>query len=79
MTPDQCATVMFSILTEPQYGDGNVIETMLVGSREDPSVNVREVPLEALYPTVGPVGEDNHLLEEELKFTKHLREHGMRK
>ena len=79
MTPDQCATVMFSVLTEPQYGDGNIIETMLVGTRANPSVNVREIPMEALYPTVGPVGEDNHLLEEEQKLTKHLREHGMRK
>lgn len=70
---------MFSVLTEPQYGDGNIVETMLVGTRENPSVNVREVPLEALYPTVGPVGEDNHLLEEENKFVEHLKGNGMRK
>ncbi|OIW24427.1 hypothetical protein CONLIGDRAFT_685406 [Coniochaeta ligniaria NRRL 30616] len=69
---------MLSVLTEPKYGDGNIVETMLVGTKENPSVNVREVPLEALYPTVGPVGQDNHLLEEEVKFTKHLRENGMR-
>lgn len=51
---------------------------MLVGSRDSPSVNVREVPLEALHPIAAPVGEENHLLEEE-RFTKHLQEHGMRK
>ncbi|KAF4997113.1 hypothetical protein FDECE_12190 [Fusarium decemcellulare] len=79
LTPDQCATVMFNVLTEPQYGDGSIVETMLVGTKENPSVHVREVPLTALYPTVGPVGQDNHLLEEEEKFTKHLQENGMRK
>ncbi|KAH8820253.1 hypothetical protein F5884DRAFT_744613 [Xylogone sp. PMI_703] len=78
LTPEQCATVMMSILTEPQYGDGNIVETMLVGTKENPSVNVREVPLEALYPTVGPVGQDNHLLEEEEKLGKQLEERGMR-
>lgn len=79
LSADQCASVMLSVLTEEKYGDGNIVETMLVGTKDNPSVNVREVPLEALYPTVGPVGQDNHLLEEEVKFTKHLQEHGMRK
>ena len=70
---------MFGVLTEPQYGDGNIIETLLIGSKGNSSVGVREVPLEALYPTVGPVGEDNHLLEENEKFGKHLEANGMRK
>ena len=78
MTPQQCASVIVRVLQEPQYGDGNIIETMLVGTKADPSVNVREVPLEALYPTVGPVGQDNHLLEEEQKLVKRLQESGMR-
>lgn len=78
LTPQQCASVMLRIAREPQYGDGNIVETMLVGTRDRPVVNVREIPLEALYPTVGPVGEDNHLLEEEQKLVKHLQEKGMR-
>lgn len=78
MTPAQCASVMMRVLTEPQFGDGNIVETMMVGTKEDPRINVREVPMEALYPTAGPVGEDNHLLEEEQKFVRHLQEHGMR-
>lgn len=69
---------MLRVATEPQYGDGNLIETMLVGTRENPEVSVREVPLEALYPTAGVRGEDNHLMEEEVNFVKHLQEHGMR-
>lgn len=78
LTPAQCASVMMRVLTEPQFGDGNIVEAMMVGSKENPTVNVREVPMEALYPTIGPLGEDNHLVEEEEKFVKRLQEHGMR-
>lgn len=66
------------VLHEEQYGDGNIIETMLIGTKAEPLVSVREVPLEALYPTAGPVGQDNHLLEEEQKLVKQLKEKGMR-
>lgn len=66
------------VLTEPQFGDGNIVEAMMVGSKENPKVNVREVPMEALYPTIGALGEDNHLVEEENNFVKRLQEHGMR-
>ncbi|KAF4126165.1 Short-chain dehydrogenase [Geosmithia morbida] len=77
LSPDQAADVVLSLITDAKYGDGNVVETMLVGTKDDPKVNVREVPLEALYPTVGPVGSDNHLLEEEEKFIQHVEKHGM--
>lgn len=69
---------MMQVLTEPQYGDGNIVEAMMVGSKADPKVNVREVPMEGLYPTAGVLGEDNHLVEEEEKFVKQLQKHGMR-
>ncbi|KAI0170001.1 NAD(P)-binding protein [Hypoxylon sp. FL1284] len=75
-TPEKCASVMLRIVTEPQYGDGNIVEAMAVGTKENPSESIREVPLEALYPTV-PVGEETHLLEEEEKSVKRLQEHGM--
>ncbi|KAH8657975.1 hypothetical protein BX600DRAFT_500003 [Xylariales sp. PMI_506] len=78
MTPDQCAEVAMDLLTEPQYGDGNVVEAMLIGKRGEATVHTREVPLEALYPTVGPVGENNHLLEEEQKFVQKVKVSGMR-
>ncbi|KPM38748.1 hypothetical protein AK830_g7799, partial [Neonectria ditissima] len=76
MTPEQCASVMMRVLKDAEYGDGNIIETLLIGTKENSSVNVREVPLEALYPTVGPVGQENHLLEEEEKLTKQLQARG---
>ncbi|KAG7047254.1 hypothetical protein JMJ77_0010608 [Colletotrichum scovillei] len=78
LTPQQCAAVLMRVLCEPEFGDGNVVETMLVGSKDDNFVSVREVPLHLLYPTAGPVGQDNHLLEEEVKMVKQLKEHGMR-
>lgn len=78
MTPEQCADVLMTVLIQPEYGDGNIVETMLIGTRDNPSVNVREVPLELLYPTVGPVGQDNHLLEEEEKLADQLVKQGMR-
>lgn len=78
MTPEQCASVMLRIVTEPQFGDGNIVEAMLMGTWEKPVVNVREVPMEALYPAVGQLGELNHLEEEEANFVNHVRDHGMR-
>lgn len=76
MTPEQCACVAMDLLQDAKYGDGNIIEAMLVGKRGEAVVNLREVPLEAVYPTAGPVGEDNHLLEEEQKFITKLKEQG---
>lgn len=78
LSPEQCASVMLSVMTEEQYGHGDIIETMLVGTKAKSSVHVREVPVEALYPTVGPVGQENHLLEEEDKLIEKLCEKGMR-
>lgn len=78
MTPEQCASVMMRVLTEPQYGDGNIVEAMMVGTKEDPKINVREVPMEALYPTTGTFSDKNYLVEEEVKVVKQLQEHGMR-
>ncbi|RYP02610.1 hypothetical protein DL764_005736 [Monosporascus ibericus] len=78
MTPRQCAEIALRVMTEPQYGDGNIVEAILVGTKEDPTMNIREVPLETLYPTVAPVGQGNHIVEEELKHIKKLQESGMR-
>ncbi|RYP51870.1 hypothetical protein DL768_002838 [Monosporascus sp. mg162] len=78
MTPRQCAEIALRIMTEPQYGDGNIVEAMLVETPEDPTVSIREVPLEALYPAVGPVGQANHMIQEEMKHIRKLQESGMR-
>ncbi|RKL09166.1 hypothetical protein BFJ68_g9109 [Fusarium oxysporum] len=48
-------TQRFRVFQEPQYGDGNIVEIMMIGSKEEQSVHVHEVGLEALYHTVGPL------------------------
>lgn len=78
MTPEQCASVMMRVLTEPQYGDGNIVEAMMVGTKEDSRINVREVPMEALYPTTATFSDKNYLEEEETKIVRQLQEQGMR-
>lgn len=78
MTPEQCASVMMRVLTEPQYGDGNIVEAMMVGTKEDSRINVREVPMEALYPTTATFSDKNYLVEEETKIVRQLQEQGMR-
>jgi hypothetical protein len=66
---------MLKLLTEPQFGDGNIWEASPVGTcLEDTVVEEREVPIELLYPKV--VG--NHLIPEDQKFQELLRTKGMR-
>ncbi|KAI0134278.1 hypothetical protein BJ170DRAFT_716721 [Xylariales sp. AK1849] len=55
LTAQECAEVIMGVLQNPKYGDGNIVETQLIGTKQEPQVHVREVPLEALYPTVGPL------------------------
>lgn len=77
MTPQQLAGVMMRVLTEPEFGDGNIVEAMMLGNKKNSSLGVREVPMHLLYPSCG-AGEDHHLAEEEEKMVKSLKEHGMR-
>lgn len=63
---------------EPQYSDGNIVEIMMIGSKEEQSVHVREIGLDALYPTVGPLDVGTRAMAEELKFFETVKEKGMR-
>ncbi|KAF4973792.1 hypothetical protein FSARC_21 [Fusarium sarcochroum] len=78
LTAEECAGIIMDVLTKSKYGDGNIVQVMRVGTKEEPDISVREVPLERLYPTGGPVGPENHLLEEEEKFIEQLKDKGMR-
>lgn len=78
MTPKQCAEVMLRIAQEPQYGDGNIIEVMMMGTRAEPRLNIRQVPYDKLLPEgVGTLGDDNNIIKEEEKLWAHLPVHGM--
>ncbi|RYP83098.1 hypothetical protein DL770_005439 [Monosporascus sp. CRB-9-2] len=76
LTPGQCAAVIMRVLREPQYGDGSIVETRLDGFDAEPSI--REVPLEALYPTGGPLQQIVNAMAAEDKVKQELQLHGMR-
>ncbi|RYP06609.1 hypothetical protein DL764_003061 [Monosporascus ibericus] len=76
LTPEQCAAVIMRVLQEPQYGDGNIVETRLDSFNAQPSI--REVPLETLYPTGGPLQQIENAMAAEDKVKQELQLHGMR-
>ncbi|GLA14265.1 hypothetical protein AnigIFM62618_000640 [Aspergillus niger] len=74
LTPEQAAEETFRIMTEPQFGDGDIIEVVAApgeSSEQPVTVRVRDTPLEALYPN--PPLEGNHFIEEEQKFIEMLK------
>ncbi|KAK1762523.1 hypothetical protein QBC33DRAFT_581664 [Phialemonium atrogriseum] len=78
LAPADVADVMMRLLTEEQYGDGNILEVMMIGTKERPEVHLKEVQLDALYPTVSPMGGNTKAMEEELKFMQLVAQKGMR-
>ncbi|EXA44135.1 hypothetical protein FOVG_05638 [Fusarium oxysporum f. sp. pisi HDV247] len=78
LEPEHVAELTLKVFQEPQYGDGNIVEIMMIGSKEEQSVHVHEVGLEALYPTVGPLDVGTGAMAEELKFFEKVKEKGMR-
>jgi hypothetical protein len=76
LTAEQCADVALKVLTGSGYGNGNIVETMLAGRGQEPSV--REVPVENLYPTGGPLEQLQNAMAAEKKMMAHVAENGMR-
>lgn len=80
LTTTECAEVMLRIVTEAQYGDGNVVEAIQFGSKEKPDVQVRNVPYNLLLPPIDfskDFSGKNIIVEEE-KLWDLLRTKGMR-
>ncbi|KAM0541756.1 hypothetical protein ACHAPJ_013113 [Fusarium lateritium] len=75
---EHVAELTMRVLQEPQYGDGNIVEIMMGGTKEEQTVNVREIGLEVLYPTTGPLDMGTRAMAEELKFFEQVKEKGMR-
>lgn len=69
---------MMRLLTEEQYGDGNILEVMMIGTKERPEVHQKEVQLDALYLDCQPMGGNTKAVEEELKFMQLVAQKGMR-
>uniref|UniRef100_A0A0D2XLN0 Uncharacterized protein n=1 Tax=Fusarium oxysporum (strain Fo5176) TaxID=660025 RepID=A0A0D2XLN0_FUSOF len=78
LEPEHVAELTLKVFQEPQYSDGNIVEIMMIGSKEEQSVHVREIGLDALYPTVGPLDVGTRAMAEELKFFETVKEKGMR-
>lgn len=80
LTPEQCAEVGLRVLTEPQYGEGSIVETQLAERQDGQGweVSVREVPLELLYPTNMARQTIESAMAEQVRFEGVLREKGMR-
>ncbi|KAH8816995.1 hypothetical protein F5884DRAFT_721818 [Xylogone sp. PMI_703] len=80
MTATECAEVMVRVVTEPQYGDGNVVEAMQFGMKEKSDVRVRVVPFQALLPNIDPNGDfsGKNILVEEEKLWEQLKTKGMK-
>ncbi|PLN84684.1 NAD(P)-binding protein [Aspergillus taichungensis] len=74
LTAEQAAEQAFRVMTEPEFGDGNIVEVVAApgeSAAESVTVRVRETPLEVLYPN--PALEGNHFMEEEQKFIELLK------
>lgn len=81
MTAEECAQIMLRLVTEEQYGNGDVVEGMQFGAHGAPSdVRVRTIPYQALLPPINMEGDfsgKNILLEEE-KLWEKLKVNGLR-
>lgn len=77
LSAEECAGTIMKVLQEPQYGDGSIVEVQKVGTKEDSKVHIRDVALEALYPTVGVFDQVKAAMAEEAVMIKNLQENGM--
>jgi hypothetical protein len=64
------------VLQGEEFGNGNIMEIMMVGTKDEPEVHVAEVDLMALYPKVNPMGV--RAIAEEMKFYGKVKGNGMR-
>ncbi|EFX06090.1 hypothetical protein CMQ_4159 [Grosmannia clavigera kw1407] len=80
MTSTECAEAMLRIVTEAEFGDGNVVEAMHFGTKEKPDVRIRVVPYQKLAPDINVEGEfsGRNILIEEEKQWEQLTTKGMR-
>jgi hypothetical protein len=67
---------MLDLVQKQEYGDGNIVEIMNLGTNEEPKINVRELPYELLAPPVSGFGVPTLILEEETLWDR-LKEKGL--
>lgn len=75
LTALECAAVVLRVLQEPQWGNGNIVETQKIGTKDTPEISVRDVPLQAMYPS--PARPNKNYIEHKRQFVARLQERGM--
>ncbi|KAM0350952.1 hypothetical protein ACHAPU_002730 [Fusarium lateritium] len=68
---EHVADLSMKVLQDAEYGNGNIMEIMMVGTKEEPEVHVAEVDLMALYPKFNPIGA--RAIAEEIKFYQKVK------
>ncbi|KAK8079177.1 hypothetical protein PG994_002984 [Apiospora phragmitis] len=77
LSADECAAVILRVLVEPQWGNGSIVETQMLGDKTAPRVDVRDVQMEALYPTTFQRPND-HVIESRQNLIRRIQKSGMR-
>ncbi|KAJ5795305.1 hypothetical protein N7457_001904 [Penicillium paradoxum] len=78
LTAHECAGVILRVLKEPQWGRGSIVETNKVITDKGSQIAVREVPLEALYPSVPSFGGlGARITEGKRQLITHLQDKGI--
>ncbi|CEI66312.1 unnamed protein product [Fusarium venenatum] len=73
LEPKHVAELALEVLQEPQYDDGDIVEIIMIGNKEELSVNAREMELEVMYPAGG-----KRAIAEELKVFEQVKGKGVR-
>lgn len=79
LKPEELADVLLRVLREPQYGDGSVVEVQQLGTPAAPNIDVRDVPLEALYPPAAIEKSASDYMARQGELVAKLKESGMYK
>lgn len=81
MSAEECAQIMLRLVTEEQYGNGDVVEGMQFAPHGQPSdVRVRTIPYQTLMPPINMEGDfsGKNILVEEEKLWEQLKTKGFR-
>ncbi|RGP78942.1 short chain dehydrogenase reductase family [Fusarium longipes] len=76
LTAEDVADLSMKVLQEAKYGNGDIMEIMMKGTKDEPEIHVAEKDLTALYPKDNPFGA--RAIAEEMKFFEKVKENGMR-
>ncbi|KAF9877969.1 putative short chain dehydrogenase/reductase family oxidoreductase [Colletotrichum karsti] len=77
LTSHECAAVVMRVMQGAQYGDGSIVETQKVGTKDDYEITARDIPLEALYPKIEGAP-NQRLVDDAMKTAARIMDKGLR-